>query len=217
MTFGVGDWVKTYTAGIWQVYRILDYKCMDSMTGRKAQKRTVFSRRFVSNSFKRSFKEEAVGADLGMSQSAGACRYWPEPVIALVSSGSMQAKRLFCWLTNSSARWLRSASVATNMLKQHFTLAIDAGGVDCEPCNPSRGRLRCLNRIICGYDDATCTSPSFWYFNTDWYHWNNRCHSSNQRARVSSVDRRNGTLCGCDCNRNQTNILFSIAPPDTRC
>ncbi len=58
MSFEVGDWVRSYSAGIWQVYRILNYKCLDPVTGEERDKTTIFSKRFVTNSFKRSFKEE---------------------------------------------------------------------------------------------------------------------------------------------------------------
>ena len=54
----IGDWVRSYSAGIWQIYRILDYKCKDPVTGKVVEKTTIFSKRFVSDSFKRSFKEE---------------------------------------------------------------------------------------------------------------------------------------------------------------
>lgn len=59
MRLNVGDWVRSYSSGIWQIDRILEYWCLDPLTGREAKKTTVFSRRFVSNSFKRSFSEEA--------------------------------------------------------------------------------------------------------------------------------------------------------------
>jgi len=59
MAVNVGDWVRSYSSGIWQIDRILEYRCLDPLTGQEAKKTTVFSRRFVSNSFKRSFSEEA--------------------------------------------------------------------------------------------------------------------------------------------------------------
>lgn len=58
MSLKVGDWVRSYSAGIWQVYRILEYKCLNPVTGGEHDKIAVFSKRFVSNSYKRSFKEE---------------------------------------------------------------------------------------------------------------------------------------------------------------
>ncbi len=58
MTPKIGDWVRSYSNGIWQIYRILDYKCKDPVTDREVEKTTIFSKRFVSDSFKRSFKEE---------------------------------------------------------------------------------------------------------------------------------------------------------------
>jgi hypothetical protein len=59
MGLNVGDWVRSYSAGIWQIYRVLeDYKCLDPLTGNETINSTIFSKRFVSNSFRKSFKEE---------------------------------------------------------------------------------------------------------------------------------------------------------------
>lgn len=59
MAMKVGDWVRSYSSGIWQIDRILEYRCLDPLAGQEAKKTTVFSRRFVSSSFKRAFGEEA--------------------------------------------------------------------------------------------------------------------------------------------------------------
>ncbi|WP_444910225.1 hypothetical protein [Microbulbifer sp. TRSA005] len=64
MSLKVGDWVRSYSSGIWQVYRIIDYKCLDPVTGEEQNKTTVFSKRFVSNSCKGSFKEECCDSSL---------------------------------------------------------------------------------------------------------------------------------------------------------
>ena len=54
-----GDWVSSYSPGIWQVYRVLEgYRTWDPLTGREVRKTTVFSKRFVSAALKRAFKEE---------------------------------------------------------------------------------------------------------------------------------------------------------------
>ena len=58
MSLKVGDWVRSYSAGVWQIYRILEYKCRNPVTELEQDKTTIFSKRFVSNAFKRSFKEE---------------------------------------------------------------------------------------------------------------------------------------------------------------
>jgi hypothetical protein len=59
MRLNVGDWVRSYSAGIWQIYRVLeDYKCLDPLTGNESINSRIFSKRFVSNSFRQSFKEE---------------------------------------------------------------------------------------------------------------------------------------------------------------
>ena len=59
MNIEVGDWVRSYSTGIWQVYRILYYKGINPVDGKEQEEVTVFSKRFVSNSFRRSFKEES--------------------------------------------------------------------------------------------------------------------------------------------------------------
>ncbi len=53
-----GDWVRSYGSGIWQIYRILRYIGKDPATGSKQEITTVFSKRFVLDSFKRSFTED---------------------------------------------------------------------------------------------------------------------------------------------------------------
>jgi hypothetical protein len=54
----VGDWVTSYQKGIWQVYRILRYKGKDPGSDREEHRTSIFSKRFVLNSFKRSFTAE---------------------------------------------------------------------------------------------------------------------------------------------------------------
>ena len=64
MNLKVGDWVSSYSAGIWQIYRILSYKCLDPISKQETIKTSVFSKRFLSNSFKRSFKEECCSPEI---------------------------------------------------------------------------------------------------------------------------------------------------------
>ncbi len=54
----VGDWVTSYRQGIWQIYRVLKCKEMDPLSHLAVLKTTIFSKRFVSPSFKRSFSQE---------------------------------------------------------------------------------------------------------------------------------------------------------------
>jgi len=55
----VGDWVRSYGTGIWQVYRVLDnFYDLDPVNGAIKQRTLIFSKRFISDSFKRSFKSE---------------------------------------------------------------------------------------------------------------------------------------------------------------
>ena len=57
MLYKVGDWVKCDGAGLWQIYRVFASKCINPMTGEAQDKVTVFLKRFVSNTYKKSFKE----------------------------------------------------------------------------------------------------------------------------------------------------------------
>lgn len=52
-----GDWVTTCWSGIWQIYRILEYKCLNPFTNDDMVKTDIFSKRFLSKSFKRLFGE----------------------------------------------------------------------------------------------------------------------------------------------------------------
>lgn len=54
----VGDWVTSYSKGIWQIYRILHLKGIDPDSGRPRDQISIFSKRFLSSSMKRSFSEE---------------------------------------------------------------------------------------------------------------------------------------------------------------
>ncbi|WP_054702497.1 hypothetical protein [Desulfosarcina cetonica] len=54
----VGDWVTSYHQGIWQIYRILQYTEKDPLSGLPSPHTTIFSKRFVSSKFKRSFSQE---------------------------------------------------------------------------------------------------------------------------------------------------------------
>ena len=58
MQLNVGDWVYSYSAGIWQIYKILNYKCRDPLTGNETDKTTIFSKRFLNKSYKKSFSQE---------------------------------------------------------------------------------------------------------------------------------------------------------------
>ena len=53
----VGDWVRTIKAGIWQVYRIDEFYCINPMTEKVEDKTLVFIKRFVNDSGKRSFTQ----------------------------------------------------------------------------------------------------------------------------------------------------------------
>ena len=55
----IGDFVHSYTKGIWQIYRIEKYKSINQLTGKIEKKETAFLKRFVSESYKKSFTEES--------------------------------------------------------------------------------------------------------------------------------------------------------------
>jgi hypothetical protein len=57
--FQAGDWVTSYGKGIWQIYRVLRLKGIDPATGRPRDQISIFSKRFLSSSMKRSFSEES--------------------------------------------------------------------------------------------------------------------------------------------------------------
>ncbi|MDR2212532.1 MAG: hypothetical protein LBE21_02750 [Pseudomonadales bacterium] len=64
MSLKVGDWVKSHRAGIWQIYRVLEYKCQNPVTGLEQDAVTIFSKCFVTNKFKPSFKEQCCDPSL---------------------------------------------------------------------------------------------------------------------------------------------------------
>jgi hypothetical protein len=54
----VGDWVWSYSSGIWQVYRVIHYKTRDALTLGETDETMIFSKKFLSESMKPSFREE---------------------------------------------------------------------------------------------------------------------------------------------------------------
>ena len=64
----VGDWVYSDSPGIWQVYRIIEgaEKPRSNLVERKRTRldRFVYSKRMLDKSWKPSFRNEAVSADL---------------------------------------------------------------------------------------------------------------------------------------------------------
>lgn len=54
----VGDWVNSYSAGIWRIYRIQNVKSVNIHTKECENRTAVFSARFLNSSFKRSFSQE---------------------------------------------------------------------------------------------------------------------------------------------------------------
>jgi len=54
----VGDWVRMYEKGIWQVYRVLvDSHAWDPAEEKPGTKVTIFGKRLVNGSFKRAFSQ----------------------------------------------------------------------------------------------------------------------------------------------------------------
>ncbi len=54
----MGDWVRSYNKGIWRVYRIEEIEELDPVSGQLRSRSSIFSSRFVNDSFKRSFSSE---------------------------------------------------------------------------------------------------------------------------------------------------------------
>ena len=53
----IGDQVITTNAGIWQIYRIDNFKSIDPLTKKVTDKSLIFVKRFINDSGKRSFTE----------------------------------------------------------------------------------------------------------------------------------------------------------------
>lgn len=54
----VGDWVRSYSKGIWRIYRVIEVEEVDPSNGKLRKRTIIFSSRFVNDSFKRSFSNE---------------------------------------------------------------------------------------------------------------------------------------------------------------
>ncbi len=59
----IGDWVRSYSKGVWQIYRIEKFGELDPVTGAIRHRESIFSKRFVNNAFKRSFSTECCSPD----------------------------------------------------------------------------------------------------------------------------------------------------------
>ena len=60
----IGAWVRTHRTGIWKVYRVLVVKHLNPFTGDEAQHSTIFVKRFLSDSFRKSFTEDCCHSSL---------------------------------------------------------------------------------------------------------------------------------------------------------
>ena len=68
--FKTGEWVRIHKAGVWQVYRMLRVKCLDPVTQSKVERDILFVKRFVTNSFRKSFGQECCAPELAKRLSA---------------------------------------------------------------------------------------------------------------------------------------------------
>lgn len=59
-----GDWVRSYESGIWQIFRVLHYVGKDVVSGSEQQRTTIFSKRFLLDTLKHSFKTECCDSSL---------------------------------------------------------------------------------------------------------------------------------------------------------
>ena len=55
----IGDWVRSYSSGIWRVHRILELNDFDIQSQTNKPRTVIFSSRFVNDSYKRSFSTES--------------------------------------------------------------------------------------------------------------------------------------------------------------
>ena len=62
--FTIGDWVRIHKAGIWQVYRTLTIKCLDPVDGAETTRQIVFSKRFLTNAFRKSLGQDCCAPQL---------------------------------------------------------------------------------------------------------------------------------------------------------
>lgn len=53
----IGDWFVSTSAGIWQIYRIDNFKSINPMTDKIEDKTLVFGKRFINDAGKRSFTQ----------------------------------------------------------------------------------------------------------------------------------------------------------------
>ena len=53
-----GDWVTSYSAGIWQVYRVVTYSAEDPVTGKAGFHTSILSKRFLNGKMQRAFSQE---------------------------------------------------------------------------------------------------------------------------------------------------------------
>ena len=58
MNVKVGDWVTSYSSGIWRVYRVLENVVVANSSGGTKTISLIFSNRFLSSSYKPLFKSE---------------------------------------------------------------------------------------------------------------------------------------------------------------
>lgn len=96
--------MHSYGSGIWQIYRILNYTGRNPRSGSEQYRTTVFSKRFVLNSFKRSFKNECCAPSFVEKLDKATCKqladfieenqelyqsfceYEPEPIDAIYNA-----------------------------------------------------------------------------------------------------------------------------------
>ncbi|WP_445356226.1 hypothetical protein ACJJI5_10500 [Microbulbifer sp. EKSA008] len=60
----IGDWVRTIKAGLWQIYRIDEFNCINPMTEKVEDKTLVFIKRFINDSGKRSFTQDVYSPEV---------------------------------------------------------------------------------------------------------------------------------------------------------
>ncbi len=64
MELNIGDWVESYSPGIWQIYKNIKHKSNIMPSRRPKEMVIVFSKRFLTESFQYSVTEESCNSDL---------------------------------------------------------------------------------------------------------------------------------------------------------
>ncbi|MBW3637486.1 MAG: hypothetical protein KY445_13645 [Armatimonadetes bacterium] len=60
----IGAWIRTHRVGIWQIYRVINVNYLDPSSSTESNRTIVFAKRFLSDSYRRSFSEDCCHSSL---------------------------------------------------------------------------------------------------------------------------------------------------------